>query len=160
MDKLKIEWHKSSDNHSEGFMEINLEAFFPCTVEKALKVFHLVNRWCSDETIDELEQYFLNKVEQSELLATDCEIKKEYSKRHQAVTDNKSLVETQKHPNGVPCTYDQWIAAKKQIQEDEQWMKKAVKTQKARKLMVCKYERMLKLFYASTSGHKLKGSDC
>ena len=61
MERLKIEWHKTIDNHSEGFIEIYLDAFFPCTVKKAYQVFALVRRWCSEITIADLEKYFLKK---------------------------------------------------------------------------------------------------
>lgn len=64
MERLKIEWYKTIDNHSEGFMELNLDAFFPCTVKKANKIFTLVRRWCPLETIADLEKYFLKKSEQ------------------------------------------------------------------------------------------------
>ena len=57
MEKLRIEW----DDRSNGFMELNVDKFFPCTADKATKVFKLVARWCSDETIAELKEYLLTE---------------------------------------------------------------------------------------------------
>lgn len=57
MEKLRIEWN----DHSKGFMELNVDNFFPCTADKATKVFKLVARWCSDETIAELKEYLLTE---------------------------------------------------------------------------------------------------
>lgn len=54
MEKLRIEWN----DRSKGSMELNVDKFFPCTADKATKVFKLVARWCSDETIAELKEYF------------------------------------------------------------------------------------------------------
>lgn len=62
MEVLKIEWHKASDCVSEGSMETILDNFFPCKVESAKKVFDLVARWCSEETILDLKEYFSQKI--------------------------------------------------------------------------------------------------
>lgn len=35
--------------HNTGYLDINIEAFFPCTVQKAKKVFALINRFCPYE---------------------------------------------------------------------------------------------------------------
>ncbi len=33
-------------NHDSGYLDLNIEAFFPCTIQKAKKVFPLINRFC------------------------------------------------------------------------------------------------------------------
>lgn len=66
MEVLKIEWYQTFDNNSKGYMELKVDKFFPSTAKTATKVFHLVRRWCSDEQISELEQFFLQKVEESD----------------------------------------------------------------------------------------------
>ena len=43
-------------------MELNLDEFFPCTVDHAKLVFGLINEHSSDETIAELKEYFLQKI--------------------------------------------------------------------------------------------------
>lgn len=57
MEILKIEW-------TTGFMELYPDKFFPCTVDKAKQVFRLMGKWCSDETISELKEYFVDKITQ------------------------------------------------------------------------------------------------
>ena len=57
MEKLRIEW----DDHSHGYMELIVDKFFPCTVDKATKVFRLMAKWCSDETIAELKEHLLTE---------------------------------------------------------------------------------------------------
>lgn len=48
MEKLKI-------THSTGFLELNVDSFFPCTNDKAKKVFKLMQRWSEPEIIEELK---------------------------------------------------------------------------------------------------------
>lgn len=60
MDILRIEW-----NGSKGFMEIYPDKFFPCTVEKAKKLFKLIDQWCSDETIADLDVYLHQEKEKA-----------------------------------------------------------------------------------------------
>ena len=47
MEKIRIEYET-------GWMELNIEAFFPCTIQKARKVFPLISRYCSDADKEEL----------------------------------------------------------------------------------------------------------
>lgn len=63
MEVLRIEWHRTLDEYSEGYIELILDKFFPCNIEKVNKTFKLVRRWCSDETIAELDNYFAEKIE-------------------------------------------------------------------------------------------------
>lgn len=43
MDVLRID-------HDHGYLELNIEAFFPCTQKKARILFPLIRKWCSEET--------------------------------------------------------------------------------------------------------------
>ena len=43
MDVLRID-------HDRGYLELNIEAFFPCTQKKAKILFPLIRKWCSKET--------------------------------------------------------------------------------------------------------------
>ena len=60
MDILRIE-----GNGSKGFMEIYPDKFFPCSVEKAKKLFKLIDQWCSDETIADLDVYLHQEKEKA-----------------------------------------------------------------------------------------------
>jgi len=43
MERLRIEYET-------GYMELNIEAFFPCKMPAARKAARLINLYCSDET--------------------------------------------------------------------------------------------------------------
>ena len=43
MDVLRIE-------HDHGYVELNIEEFFPCIQKKARILFPLIRKWCSEET--------------------------------------------------------------------------------------------------------------
>ena len=43
MERLRIEY-------KTGYMELNIEAFFPCKMQTARKAARLINSCCSDET--------------------------------------------------------------------------------------------------------------
>lgn len=88
MDILKINW-------ITGYIELNVNEFFPCTQEKGKKIFPLICRWCSDETVGELKAALESKI--SDLKATQemlankiatcpagCRQYKAEFKRHQA----------------------------------------------------------------------------
>ncbi|MCM1225290.1 MAG: hypothetical protein NC548_63655, partial [Lachnospiraceae bacterium] len=47
MERLRIEY-------KTGYMELNIEAFFPCKMPAARKTARLINSYCSDETRAEL----------------------------------------------------------------------------------------------------------
>lgn len=42
MERIRID-------HDSGYLDLNIEAFFPCTIQKARKVFPLINRFCPHE---------------------------------------------------------------------------------------------------------------
>ncbi len=47
--------------HPTGYLELNTENFFPCTVEKGKRVFRLVREHCSEEQKKELLAILLRK---------------------------------------------------------------------------------------------------
>jgi len=47
--------------HPTGYLELNTEKFFPCTVEKGKKVFKLVREHCSEAQKQELLALLLRK---------------------------------------------------------------------------------------------------
>ena len=47
MERLRIEY-------GTGYMELNIEAFFPCKMPKMRKAARLINSYCSDEARAEL----------------------------------------------------------------------------------------------------------
>lgn len=61
VDVLRIE-------HDHGVLEINIEAFFPCTQKKAKILFPLIQRWCSEEAKSALMQELREMAEGYEAL--------------------------------------------------------------------------------------------
>ncbi|WP_040210796.1 hypothetical protein [Clostridium polynesiense] len=58
-------------SYPTGYMEINLEHFFPCTLDKAKKVFSLIYRYSSERDkhklmkfLQGLENYYANQMEE------------------------------------------------------------------------------------------------
>lgn len=47
MERLRIEY-------GTGYMELNVEAFFPCKIPAMRKAARLINQYCSDEAKEEL----------------------------------------------------------------------------------------------------------
>lgn len=115
MEFLRIEWCKTLDEPGEGYMEICPDKFFPCTVEKAKKLFKLVDQWCSDETIAELYQYL-----QQELIKSSKQMKsdiKAYSDARQKVSDLQTIITDGKHPNGVKLKSVELFQFKEDLRE-------------------------------------------
>lgn len=44
-----------------GHMDIRMDGFFPCTVERAKKVFKLICQYCSQEEKDKLRRFLTDK---------------------------------------------------------------------------------------------------
>ena len=44
-----------------GYMDLKMDAFFPCTVDRARKVFKLICQYCSKSDKDRLLRFLLNK---------------------------------------------------------------------------------------------------
>ena len=126
MESLKIEYH-------EGCLELNLN-IFPCTNEKANIIFQLVTQWCSEETIEGLKNHFIQQMDIDGAA-------REYSRIKQSVLDNERCVKAQKHPNGVPMSFEEILHTKSQIVVDKKKLKSIEDLVKKRKA----YERMLKL---------------
>lgn len=56
MEHLRIE-------HESGYLDLYVDAFFPCPLKKATKVFRLINRWCPPEVRQELMAYLCDRAE-------------------------------------------------------------------------------------------------
>lgn len=110
MDILRIEW-----NGSKGFMEIYPDKFFPCTVEKAKKLFKLVDQWCSDETIAELDVY-LHQEKEKALAQMESDVKA-YGDARQKVSDLQTIIADGKHPNGVRLKPAELLQFKEDLRE-------------------------------------------
>lgn len=50
-------------NHASGYIDLYVDAFFPCPLQKARKVFQLINQWCPQEKRQELMEYLLERAQ-------------------------------------------------------------------------------------------------
>jgi len=48
-------------NYQTGYMEINLDCFFPCTVREARKVFGIIHKYSSEIEIERLSAFLKDK---------------------------------------------------------------------------------------------------
>lgn len=83
-------------------MTLFVPAFFPCTVQKMKALVPLVEKWCSQVTIDELKQYLNEQAmfEHERFQSSAAE----YLRLWQKVSEIREVVEYQRHPSGVPLT--------------------------------------------------------
>ena len=91
MERLRIEYER-------GYMELIVEAFFPCRLSVARKIAPLINRYCSDEVKTEL---LLELCEMADGYKALCDVYKEKAagfpddppmKRHWKAQFNKTEV--------------------------------------------------------------------
>ena len=50
-------------NHASGYIDLYVDTFFPCPLQKARKVFRLINQWCPQEERQELMEYLLERAQ-------------------------------------------------------------------------------------------------
>lgn len=50
--------------HPTGYVQIETDSFFPCTVEKSKKLFRMVRQYCSQKQQDELLKLMLKRAVQ------------------------------------------------------------------------------------------------
>lgn len=147
MDILRIEW-----NGSKGFMEIYPDKFFPCTVEKAKKLFKLVDQWCSDETIAELYQYLQQEqIKAFEQMKSDV---KAYSNARQKVSDLQTIIADGKHPNGVRLKPAELFQFKEDLREAKRRKCFFYNSSRSLKTKSERLNRNIELLHTHTHTHK------
>lgn len=50
-------------NHASGYIDLYVDTFFPYPLQKARKVFRLINQWCPQEERQELMEYLLERAQ-------------------------------------------------------------------------------------------------
>lgn len=123
-----------------GFMNVNLDNFFP-TTNKKFKIFmsaiHLSLQ--QEEHIQTLKAYFRNQINNCE--AEIKALSKTYLDAKQLIADSKNWIETKRKPNGLRFTE----AEIKQLQKD---LKLALKTEKRCVREFNKNKRYIKSYQA------------
>lgn len=92
-----------------GSMTINIDNFFPCSQARFNKLFKIVRQflWLNDvQTITEqLNQNFTDRIWELD------DLRKAYVKRYfekmQEHAEYRDIVESRKHPNGIPLTKEE-----------------------------------------------------
>lgn len=90
-------------------MTINIDNFFPCSQARFNKLFKIVRQfsWLNDvqAIAEQLNQHFTEQIQDNEIT------KAGYAKRHfrqmQAHADYRDMVESGKHPNGIPLSKEE-----------------------------------------------------
>ena len=100
--------------YDNGQMNIRMDAFFPTSqarLKKLLKVVDL-NFEHREEIIQTMQQFFQDKV--NELEARRISSGKKAVEYKQKIADTTAIIESRKHPNGVPLTKDELAGIKYQ----------------------------------------------
>lgn len=106
-------------------MTINIDNFFPCSQARFNKLFKIVCQfsWLNDvqRLPEQLNQHFTEQIQDNEIT------KAGYAKRHfrqmQAHADYRDMVESGKHPNGIPLTKEELKDFKKRMVDAGHWAK-------------------------------------
>lgn len=138
MEDLYIEWET-------GHMNIHMDFFFPCSVQKFKRLLKIiVLDWKhEDELKEKLKVHFQNRI--SALVDLWKENSKKYYDNKQKTADTNNLIESRKHPNGLPVSKDELKQAKADLKEYTAAYKKALSDAKANKLFFEPFEKYLEL---------------
>lgn len=100
--------------YDNGQMNIRMDAFFPTSqarLKKLLKVVDLDFEH-KEEIMQTMQQFFQDKV--NELEARRISSGKKAVEYKQKIADTIAIIESRKHPNGVPLTKDELADIKEQ----------------------------------------------
>ena len=100
--------------YDNGQMNIRMDAFFPTSQARLKKLLKVVDLDFEhrEEIIQTMQQFFQDKV--NELEARRISSGKKAVEYKQKVADTTSIIESRKHPNGVPLTKDELADIKEQ----------------------------------------------
>jgi hypothetical protein len=109
-----------------GQMEIHMEEFFPCGIQKFKKLMKIIDLDCQHkvELKEELRIYLQNKI--SELVQLRKENSRKYFDNKQKAADTERMIESRKHTNGLPLSEDEMKQAKADLKEYTSAYKKAL----------------------------------
>lgn len=136
MDNLYIEWET-------GHMNIHMDFFFPCSQQQFKKLLKVIALdWQhEDELKKTLKVYFQNRI--ADLVELRKENGKKYFDFKQKAADTTSLIESRKHPNGLPVSKDELKQAKIDLKEYTVAYKKALADAKRNKRFKEQFEKYL-----------------
>ena len=100
--------------YDNGQMNICMDAFFPTSQARLKKLLKVVDLDFEhrEEIIQTMQQFFQDKV--NELEARRISSGKKAVEYKQKIADTTAILESRKHPNGVPLTKDELADIKEQ----------------------------------------------
>lgn len=100
--------------YDNGQMNIRMDAFFPTSQARLKKLLKVVDLDFErrEEIIQTMQQFFQDKV--NELEARRISSGKKAVEYKQKIADTTAIIESRKHPNGVPLTKDELADIKEQ----------------------------------------------
>lgn len=136
MNDLYIEWET-------GHMNIHMDFFFPCNIQRFKKLLKIIELdWQHEEELKEkLKVHFQNRI--SALVDLWKENSRKYYDFKQKAADTTSLIESRKHPNGLPVSKDELKQAKIDLKEYTAAYKKALADVKRNKRFKEQFEKYL-----------------
>lgn len=136
MNDLYIEWET-------GHMNIHMDFFFPCNIQRFKKLLKIIKLdWQHEEELKEkLKVHFQNRI--SALVDLWKENSRKYYDFKQKAADTTSLIESRKHPNGLPVSKDELKRAKADLKEYTAAYKKALADAKRNKRFKEQFEKYL-----------------
>lgn len=135
MNDLYIEWET-------GHMNIHMDFFFPCNIQRFKKLLKIIELdWQHEELKEKLKVYFQNRI--PALVNLWKENSRKYYDFKQKAADTTSLIESRKHPNGLPVSKDELKQAKTDLKEYTAAYKKALADAKRNKRFKEQFEKYL-----------------
>ena len=108
-----------------GSMTINIDNFFPCSQARFNKLFKIVRQflWLNDvqAIAEQLNQNFTDRIRDNEDAKSGYT--KLYFREMQKHADFRDMVESRKHPNGIPLTKEELKDFKKRMVDAGRWAK-------------------------------------
>ena len=100
--------------YDNGQMNIRMDAFFPTSQARLKKLLNVVDLDFEhrEEIMQTMQQFFQDKV--NELEERRISSGKKAVEYKQKVADTTAIIESRKHPNGVPLTKDELADIKEQ----------------------------------------------
>lgn len=109
-----------------GYMNIHMDFFFPCSQQRFKKLLKVIALdWQHEDELKEtLKVYFQNRI--ADLVELRKENGKKYFDFKQKAADTQRMIQSRKHPNGVPLSKEELKQARADLQEYTFSYKKAL----------------------------------
>lgn len=132
-------------NDGHGKMLIHMDYFFPCSQARFKKLLKIITLdWQHEAELKEkLKVHFQNRI--SDLVELRKENSRKYYDNKQKDADTSRLIESRKHPNGLPVSKDELKQAKADLKEYRESWKKALADAKRNKKFKEQFEQYLEL---------------